>query len=140
MFYVGTCSSFSNKKTAQDSRVSILEKLGHSRGRAERFLNDHPPVEINGKLHRAAVFCLPEGFRGLNNAFIKTAIKLYKCTWIEAKFHIYRETARDIIVNRAQWADLLPKEGDTAPPEEPVSPTAALDTNQVVAPVASLVP
>ena len=139
MFYVGTCSSFVHKDKAPLTKVSHLEKLGHSRGRAARFLKEHQPIEINGAKHRAVVFELPESFR-LRNDWIQTAIKLYRCTWIEAKFHIYREAAANVLIEKPNFPELFPDPASTALLPEPVSETAGPDANtEAVAPVATLV-
>jgi hypothetical protein len=118
MFYVGAVSSFKGK--TEPSNVTILEKLGHSQGRAKRFLDTHPPIQVNGALNRSIVFILTDNFR-LRNDLIQLAIRQYKCNWPTAKFHLYREGALDVMGNKADWADIFPE----APPLEPAEPPAA---------------
>lgn len=113
MFYVGVVSSFKGKAEAAGSQCVIIEKLGHSQGRAKRFLDTHPPLDISGVAHRSVVFVLPDGFR-LRNEIIQLSIRQYKCTWQTAKFHIYREAAADVMGNKADWVDLFPEEQSTA--------------------------
>jgi len=121
MFYVGVVSSFKGKAEAAGSQCLLLEKLGHSQGRAKRFLDTHPPIAVNGIQHRSVVFVLPDNFR-LRNDIIQLSIRQYKCNWQTAKFHIYREAAGDVMGNKADWLELFPDEKSTADPVEPVSP------------------
>lgn len=129
MFYVGIVSSFANKKEAVGVQCSVLEKLGHSLGRAHRFLNTHPPKEINGARQRAVVFVLPDGFR-LRNDLIQLSIRQYKCSWEAAKFHIYREAAHDVMGNRADWLDLFPPDAPTDI-EPAINPTSSTHIENV---------
>ena len=103
MFYVGIVSSFASKTEAAKASCSILEKLGHSKGRAIRFLGSHTSYEREGVKHRPVVFVLPDAFR-LNNQLIQLSMRQYKCTWQTAKFHIYREMAVDVLASKEDWA------------------------------------
>lgn len=113
MFYVGIVSSFASKTEAAKASCSILEKLGHSKGRAIRFLDNHTSYEVGGAKHRPVVFVLPDAFR-LSNEAIKVSVRQYHCTWQTAKFHIYREMAVDVLASKEDWAEFFPKEGDTS--------------------------
>lgn len=106
MFYVGAFAHYNGARDIGATKVQVLEKLGHSRGRAERFLTTHPPKEINGKSHRAIVFVLGDGFRLANDA-IQLSARVHHCEWTEAKFHCYRLAAKDAIGKQDVWADLL---------------------------------
>ena len=113
MFYVGIVSSFASKTEAARASCSILEKLGHSKGRAIRFLDSHTSYEVDGVKHRPVVFVLPDAFR-LNNEVIKVSVRQYSCTWQTAKFHVYREMAVDVLASKEDWAEFFPKEGETS--------------------------
>ena len=119
MFYVGVVSSFKGKPTAGESHCAILEKLGHSQGRAKRFLDEHTPVEINGVKNRSVVFVLPDSFR-LRNDLIQLSIRQYKCTWQTAKFHIYREAALDVMGNKQDWLEMFPEPKAAEPVAEDI--------------------
>lgn len=126
MFYVGVMSTFKGKKEAGGTSVLLLEKLGHSQGRAKRFLDTHPLIEVDGEKNRSVVFVLVDNFR-LSNDIIREAIKQYKCSWQTAKFHIYREAAKDVMGNKADWVELFP---DAPPTEGP--PTESVEQSIVV--------
>lgn len=127
MFFVGTYSTFSGADSVENTKVKDLEKLGHSAGRANRYLNSHRPSVYNGVQYRAVVFVLPERFR-LANDLIRATIKHYKCDWDTAKFHCYRLAAVDITGNKEDWSDKF-KEQDTAAPEAQAISGTALESN-----------
>lgn len=129
MFFVGVMSTFKGSKEKGDAKVLLLEKLGHSQGRAKRFLDTHPPLDVNGETNRSVVFVLPDNFR-LQNDIIREAIKQYKCSWNTGKFHIYREAAKDVMGNKADWVELFPDEPSTATIPEDIQ-AGNIDTNQV---------
>jgi hypothetical protein len=113
MFYVGVVSAFKTRAESADNVVFLLEKLGHSAGRARRFLDTHPPKQVGEAdcpvLSRAVVFVLPEGYRQQND-LIRQAMRTYACDWVTAKYHVYRQAAVDVIGNRADWAGIAPDE------------------------------
>ncbi len=137
MFYVGIVSSFASKAESAKASCSILEKLGHSKGRAIRFLDSHTSYEREGVKHRPVVFVLPDAFR-LNNEVIKLSVRQYKCTWQTAKFHIYREMAVDVLASKEDWAEFFPAATEAGAPVVLPTETAVVDTNVDVAPIASL--
>jgi hypothetical protein len=143
-FFVGAHTSFRGKEKSlvNDTKVRILEKLGHSSGRAKRFLNTHKPLKVIEHVpdkdgnpvgverhYRAIVFKMPNGYR-LQNDVVRAIIKDLKCDWQTAKFHAYRIAAQDVVGNQEDWPELFPKEESTAEPAV-VSPTA-VETNQPV--------
>jgi len=130
MFYVGVVSSFKGAPQAGGTRCLSLAKLGHSQGRAKRFLDTHPPVLVKEEKNRAVVFVLPEGFR-LRNDLIQLAIRKYHCDWQTAKFHIYREAALDVMGNKADWLELFP---ETSPLTDPSADAALSPTEGVLVP------
>lgn len=135
MFYVGTYSTFCGKDSVHLTKVKEVEKLGHSAGRAKRYLNAHKPLTVNhnpaglgcGDIYRGVVFVLSDRFR-LNNEVIQMAMRELKCDWQTAKFHCYRVGATDVIGNKEDWADLFPTQQSTAEPPEPVNPANAPET------------
>ncbi len=130
MFYVGAYTTFAGAKPGNNTEVKTLEKLGHSRGRAERFLDQHPRMDVGGKSYRAVIFQLPNGFI-LRNDMIRLAMEKYECDWSTAKFQIYREASQDVLARRKDWPEIEP-----APVEQS---TAGPDGNatdaEVIAPV-----
>lgn len=137
MFYVGVVSSFTGTVNAEKTQVSLLEKLGHSHGRAKRFLDSHKPHDVNGVMHRAIVCVLSDRFR-LNNEVIGLAIKQYQCSWLTAKFHIYRISAREVMGNKVDWVDIFPEAASTASTPELAPTETAVNTNVSVDPVQAL--
>ena len=127
MFFVGAYSTFSGADSVENTKVKILEKLGHSAGRATRFLNTHRPAMYNAVQYRAVVFVLPEKFR-LPNDLIHATIKHYKCDWDTAKFHCYRLAAVDVTGNKEDWQDKF-KEQDTSAPEAQAISGTAVESN-----------
>lgn len=147
MLYVGAYSSFNGVKESKEPvHVRALEKLGHSRGRAERFLKEWRRQEqmrvtdtidpedgrcvVVTDIYRSLVFVLPESFR-LRNDIVQEFCKSYKCEWTEAKFHVYRLTAVDVMGKSDDWREYLVKQDEvpTTPHAAPVSETATLDQN-----------
>ena len=117
MFFVGAYTSFAGQKQAQGTQVLELDKLGRSRGRAERFLKTHPRKDLaDNTTFRAVIFALSEGFT-LRNDSIREMMQRMKCDWATAKFHLYREAARDVVATRSEWPELNPN------PEVPPLPT-----------------
>lgn len=123
MMYVGAYSNY--RGTTHDGsqfRVRALEKLGHSKGRAERFLKQWRRQEQllltedrNGhatEIFRSIVFVLPENFR-LRNDIVQGFCLSHKCEWVEAKFHVYRVWATDIMGKSDDWQEVL------TPPDSP---------------------
>ena len=125
MFYVGVYVHYEGSEKAKEARVKVVEKLGHSRGRAERFLNSHPVVEVDGFKYRALVMVMPDRFR-LSNDVIKLSMRAYECDWQNAKFHCYRMSAQDVIGNKDVWPDIFPQKKKEEKKEQPliIAPTA----------------
>lgn len=138
MFYVGVVSSFTGTVNADKTQVHLLEKLGHSKGRAKRFLDSHKPYlyALDGLIYRAIVCVLSDRFR-LNNEVIKLAMQQYTCSWNSAKFHCYRISALEVMGNKVDWLDIFPEPASTATPAPPLSETA-IDSNVSVDPVKAL--
>lgn len=106
MFYVGVYVNYNGANEASKAVVKKLEKLGHSIGRGERFLKQHPP-KIDGDLKfRAMVLQLPNGFI-LRNDVIQQTMRVYKCDWETAKFHVYRLSATNVLGKQDVWDDVL---------------------------------
>lgn len=135
MLYVGAYSNFNGVRESKDPvHVRMLEKLGHSRGRGERFLKewrrqDQLSVTGTATIYRSLVLVLPEGFR-LRNDVVQQFCRSYSCGWQEAKFHVYRLAAADVMGKSDDWRELLTKnETPTTEPEAPISETASPDSN-----------
>lgn len=147
MLYVGAYSSFNGVRGSKEPvHVRALEKLGHSRGRGERFLKEwrrQEQVRVTDKIdpedgrhmvvtdiYRALIFMLPEGFR-LRNDIVQQFCQNYHCGWTEAKFHVYRLSAIDVMGKSDDWREYLEKrqETPTTQPDAPISETATLDQN-----------
>jgi len=111
MFYVGVYLHYEGSEKAKEATVKVIEKLGHSRGRADRFLNSYPTLETDGKKFRALVLVLPDRFR-LSNDVIKMSMRAYECDWQHAKFHAYRMSCQDVVGNQDVWSDIFPKPGE----------------------------
>lgn len=124
MFFVGAYSTFAGTNSVVPVKVKKLEKLGHSRGRAKRFIDEHRVVTTDDGLVRAVVFVLPEKFR-LSNDLIRETIKAFKCDWETAKFHCYRLATVDVIGHGPDWPEVQLPASTEAPIAEPVSETAA---------------
>lgn len=120
MFYVGAYVHYNGANDTQSSRIQILEKLGHSRGRAERFLTTYPPKDVNGKMYRAIIFVLSDGFR-LQNDAIRLSARVHHCDWTTAKFHCYRLGSIDALGKMDVWNDIVQKAAE-APEPAPVAP------------------
>lgn len=123
MFYVGVYVHYEGASKAQESKVRVIEKLGHSRGRAERFLNSHPPMTIGDKLYRPIVMVMPDRWR-LSNDVIKASMEAFDCDWQLAKFHCYRMASRDVLGSADVWKDIFPQPV-TPPVETPKQEEAA---------------
>lgn len=106
MFYVGVHVVYEGASKARFSKVRLLDKLGRSSGRAERFLVNNPPVEKQGERYRAMVLVLPPKFV-LRNDVIQAAVKAYRCDWQTAKFHCYRLAAVNVLGKQDVWADVM---------------------------------
>ncbi len=120
MFYVGVFAHYEGADKAHLVKVKILEKLGHSVGRGERFLKEHP-VKIDGEhKYRALIFQLPPRFI-LSNDAIRHTMKVYRCDWQTAKFHCYRLSATNVLGKQDVWEDVL-----TAANEKEVEAAAQL--------------
>jgi len=140
MLYVGAYVHFVGEEKSLQTKIRTIETLGHSRGRAERFLDSHPPIALtDGEHYRAIVFAMPEGFR-LRNDVIKLTIRKYNCDWQTAKFHCYRLAAQDAIGRQDVWQDLHTKQQElqaaqqtTAAPLSEASATDPLISNIEVA-------
>lgn len=109
MFFVGVICRFNGMDQVEKAEVSLVEKLGRSKGRAIRFINDHPMrAGHSGVVWRALAFILPDRFR-LSNDMIQDAMHRFKCDWQLAKFHCYREHSLDFMVKTTEWPDLIQK-------------------------------
>ena len=131
MFFVGTLSTFAGTNSVVPTRLKHMEKLGHSAGRAKRYLNEHKSFQNEDGLYRPVVFVLHNSFR-LQNDIIRQTMKMFKCDWQHAKFHIYRMSALDVIGNPQDWKELVPQEQSTADPKAELLSETAVDTNQPV--------
>lgn len=131
MFYVGAFAHYNGARNITATEIRVLEKLGRSRGRAERFLNTHQPKEIDGKTYRAIVFVLGDGFL-LRNDAIQLSARVHKCGWVVAKFHCYRLGATDAIGKQDVWQDLLQQAADTSATAEPISVEPTVEEAVVV--------
>ena len=116
MFLVGSYSTFAGASKVETTKVKLVEKFGPHPKRANRWLDAHPPKEIDGDKYRSIVFVLPRNFR-LSNDMVQAAIKRFKCDWQTAKFHVYREHLVDVIGNKADWLEFFPKEEEKKAPE-----------------------
>ena len=115
MFYVGAFVSYNGARDAHKAQVKIVEKLGHSIGRGERFLKEHP-VKMEGETkYRAMVLQIPNGFV-LRNDVIQYTMRTYNCDWLTSKFHCYRLAATNVLGKQDVWDDVLTaaKEAETA--------------------------
>jgi hypothetical protein len=128
MFYVGVHASYEGADKARFTKVRLLDKLGRSAGRAERFLVNNPPVQKQGLLYRSMVLVLPPKFI-LRNDQIQVAIKAYQCDWQTAKFHVYRLAAVNVLGKQDVWSDVLTAanaaeaaQQSTATDPEPINP------------------
>jgi hypothetical protein len=128
MFYVGVFAHYDGTDKASDARVTKLEKLGHSLGRGERFLNQHPPQEVDGRRYRALIFQMPDRFI-LRNDVIQKTMRVYQCDWQTAKFHCYRLAATNIFGKQDVWADALAAAEAQTPAQvsEPDAPAVATE-------------
>lgn len=106
MFYVGVHVHYNGANQARQAHVRKMEKLGHSVGRGERFLKDHPVKEVGDLRYRAMVLQLPNGFI-LRNDVIQNTMRIYQCDWQTAKFHCYRLSAQNVLGKQDVWADVL---------------------------------
>lgn len=106
MFFVGVVVSYEGANKARLAKVQMIDKLGRSAGRAERFLVNNPPVVKGDLKYRAMVLVLPPKFI-LRNDIIQATIKAYRCDWQTAKFHAYRLAAVNVLGKQDVWSDVL---------------------------------
>lgn len=130
MFYVGVHVSYEGSNKALFSKVRLMDKLGQSQGRAERFLVNNPPVHQDGLQYRAMVLVLPTKFI-LSNDMIRAAVKAYRCDWQTAKFHVYRLSAVNVLGKQDVWDDVLTaaKEAEAAMQSTANPPEQILEAN-----------
>lgn len=131
MFYVGAFVSYNGAREAHKAQIKKIEKLGHSVGRGERFLKQHPPTLDGDVKYRAMVLQMPDRFI-LRNDVIQHTMRVYKCDWATAKFHCYRLAATNVLGKQDVWDDVLTaaKEAEaalqsTAEPQPDVNPANA---------------